>query len=84
MAELIRTLQKEFPHACTYTSKGITWLGAMAYADDLVLVGKSPRELQSMINTCQAWCEKSRVEINIDKTKIMTFNTHLHPAQSCQ
>jgi hypothetical protein len=34
-----------------------------------------------MINTCQAWCEKSRVEINIDKTKIMTFYTHLHPAQ---
>jgi hypothetical protein len=34
-----------------------------------------------MINTCQVWCEKSRIEINIDKTKIMTFNTHLHPAQ---
>jgi hypothetical protein len=45
-----------------------------------ILISKSPRELQSMINTCQAWCEKSRVEINIDKTKIMTFNTHLHPA----
>jgi hypothetical protein len=81
MAELLRTLQKEFPHACTYTSHGTRWLGAIAYVDDLVLVRKSPRELQSMINTCQAWCEKSRIEINIDKTKIMTFNTHLHLAQ---
>jgi hypothetical protein len=34
-----------------------------------------------MLNTCQLWCEKSRVEINIDKTKIMTFNTHLQPVQ---
>jgi hypothetical protein len=35
-----------------------------------------------MLNTCQSWCEKSRVEINIDKTKIMTFNKHLNPDQS--
>ena len=25
--------------------------------------------------------EKRRVWINIDRTKIMTFNTHLHPVQ---
>jgi hypothetical protein len=82
MVKLLQLLQKEFPHACTYSSKGPTWLGAIAYVDDLVLISKSPRELQSMLDTCQAWCEKSRVEINIDKTKIMTFYTHLNPDRS--
>jgi len=38
---------------------------------------KSPRELQAMLNTCQSWREKSRVEINLEKTKIMTFNAQL-------
>jgi len=52
-----------------------TWIGARACVDDLVLVSKSPFELKSMLNICQSWCEKRRVEINIDKTKIMKFNT---------
>ena len=77
MSELLRQLQKDFPHACTYTSKGNIWLGAIAYVDDFVLVSESPQELQAMLNTCQSWCEKSRVEINLEKTKIMTFHTRL-------
>jgi hypothetical protein len=59
MAELLRSLKKEFPHACTYTSQGTTWLGVIAYVDDLVLGSKSPRELQSMINTCQTGAKKA-------------------------
>ncbi|MFN9899448.1 MAG: reverse transcriptase domain-containing protein, partial [bacterium] len=59
----------------------------IAYVDDLVLISKSPHELQAMLNTCQSWCEKSRVEINLEKTKIMIFNsrlqqTHNHPSHS--
>jgi hypothetical protein len=77
MSELLRQLQKDFPHAYTYTSKGNIWLGAIAYVDDLVLISKSPHELQAMLNTCQSWCEKSRVEINLEKTKIMIFNSRL-------
>jgi hypothetical protein len=77
MSELIRQLEKDFPHAYTYTSKGNIWLGAIAYVDDLVLISKSPHELQAMLNTCQSWCEKSRVEINLEKTKIMIFNSRL-------
>jgi hypothetical protein len=49
MAVLLRLLQKEFPHARTYTSKGPTLLGAIAYEDDRVLVSKSPGELQAMV-----------------------------------
>jgi hypothetical protein len=33
-----------------------------------------------MINTCQTWCEKSRIEINASKTKIVVFNPkHIPP-----
>jgi hypothetical protein len=77
MSELLRQLQKDFPHAYTYTSKGNISLGAIAYVDDLVLISKSPHELQAMLNTCQSWCEKSRVEINLEKTKIMIFNSRV-------
>jgi hypothetical protein len=77
MSELLRQLEKDFPFAYTYTSKGNIWLGAIAYVDDLVLISKSPHELQAMLNTCQSWCEKSRVEINLEKTKIMIFNSRL-------
>ncbi len=76
-SELLRQLQKNFPHACMYTSKGNIWLGAIAYVDDLVLISKSPQKLQAMLNTCQSWCEKSRVEIIFEKTKIMIFNLRL-------
>ena len=84
---ITRQLEKDFPHAYTYTSKGNIWLGAIAYVDDLVLISKSPHELQAMLNTCQSWCEKSRVEINLEKTKIMIFNsrlqqTHNQPSHS--
>jgi hypothetical protein len=58
MAELHQLLQKEFPHACTQSSKGPTWLGVIAYVDDLMLVSKFPRELQAMLDTCQSWCER--------------------------
>jgi hypothetical protein len=77
MSELLRQLQKDFPHAYTYTAKGNICLGAIAYVDDLVLISKSPHELQAMLNTCQSWCEKSRVEINLEKTKIMIFNSRV-------
>jgi len=39
--------------------------------DDLVLIATSAQELQDMIDVCQAWCERSRLQINNDKTKIM-------------
>ena len=34
-----------------------------------------------MLNACQSWCERSRVESDTRKTKIMTINTHLDPDQ---
>ena len=80
VAELLHQLQIAFPLAQTKVTNGYQWLGAIAYVDDLVLISKSPLELQQMINTCQTWCEKSRIEINASKTKIVVFNPkHIPP-----
>ena len=80
MAELLHQLQIAFPLAQTKVTNGYQWLGAIAYVDDLVLISRSPLELQQMINTCQIWCEKSRIEINASKTKIVVFNPkHIPP-----
>ena len=35
MSELLRQLEKDFPHAYTYTSQGNIWIGVIAYVDDL-------------------------------------------------
>ena len=45
----------------------------LAYADDIVLLAKSERDLQRLLNCASNWCNKWRVIINCDKSKIMHF-----------
>ena len=54
--------------------------------DDIVLISSCPYQLQRMLNTCQSWCNKARIEINTEKTKIVHFyksisikHGHYHP-----
>ena len=84
VAELLHQLKNSFPLAQTKITNGYQWLGAIAYVDDLVLISKSPLELQQMINTCQTWCEKSRIEISASKTKIVVFKPKHIPPSSRQ
>jgi len=76
VAELIHELKKEFPHLrfpdITDTDD-LSWIGAVLYVDDLVLMAGSPLQLQLMISHCQDWSERSRMQINTEKTKIMVF-----------
>ena len=76
-------LRTKHPTANTYASTptGQTWLGAITYVDDVVLISSSPAELQRMLNTCQTWCNKSRLQINTDKTKIVHFYKSISVAQ---
>jgi hypothetical protein len=66
--ELIRELQAEFPHLrlpdITDTDE-LNWIGAFLYVYDLVLIGRSPLQLD--------WSERSLMLINMDKTHIMAF-----------
>ena len=49
------------------------------YVDELCLCSNDPLELQTMINFTQRWSERSRLQINAEKTKIMAF--HETPTQ---
>jgi len=39
----------------------------------MVLIARSPSQLQSMIDACQDWVERSRMRINHEKTEVMMF-----------
>ena len=96
-ADLIRELQKEFPHisiqcashaqgghplAGGLSSTNTVWVGGFFYVDDLCLCSTDPLELQAMINFVQKWSERSRLQINAQKTKIMPFHETKKQGQS--
>lgn len=46
----------------------------LMYADDLVLMSTSKAGLQRCLEDLQTYCEKWKLKVNINKTKIVTFN----------
>ena len=51
-----------------------TKVSCLMYADDLVIVSEEACGLQSALNNLYTYCNKWDLEINTEKTKIMTFN----------
>ena len=45
----------------------------MLFADDMVVLGKTPHDLQSSLNYLHEYCKKWGLEVNTDKTKIVVF-----------
>ncbi len=43
------------------------------FANDIVLIVDSEEKLQAMINHVELWCNKWRLCVNKDKTKVMHF-----------
>ena len=74
VADLIHELRDKFPNATITHNGGIRWIGGILYVDDLCLISTDAHELQMMINICQTWSEKARMQLNADKTKIMCFH----------
>ena len=52
---------------------GDLFVSMLLYADDIVLIANSERNLQTMLNTLHGWCKKWRVLINTSKSKCMHF-----------
>ena len=48
-----------------------TWVGALMYADDLVMLADTPAELQLMMDVIAKYARKWRFQINDGKTKVM-------------
>ena len=49
-------------------------LNCLMYADDLVLLSTTAEGLQNCLNKLGDYCQKWKLRVNIDKTKIVVFN----------
>ena len=52
----------------------ITYLHCLMYADDVVILSESALGLQEKLKKLEAYCADWCLYVNIDKTKVMTFN----------
>jgi hypothetical protein len=56
------------------TRVGFTFTGAIAYADDIILLSKTHIGMQSLIDMACAYCYKWKIKLNASKTEIICFN----------
>ena len=49
------------------------------FADDTVLLGKTPEILQHLLDKLFIYCRKWNIEVNIDKTKVVVFRNSWRP-----
>ena len=54
----------------------------LLWADDLILLALDHSTLQKQLDTLMDFCDQWGVEINVDKTKIIKFNTEYDPEPS--
>ena len=45
----------------------------LLFADDMVIIGKTPNELQKILDLLKLYCDKWGLKVNIDKTKTVVF-----------
>lgn len=46
----------------------------LLYADDTVIVAESPEQLQNAINALDAYCQQWKLQVNVNKTKVIIFS----------
>ena len=49
-------------------------INCLLYADDLVILSRSAKSLQIILNKLEPFCENADLSVNLEKTKIMIFN----------
>ena len=54
-------------------SKGELSTPMMLYADDIVFLGKTPDELQQLLDIFSNFCMKKRLVVNLGKTQLVVF-----------
>jgi hypothetical protein len=47
---------------------------SLAFADDMVIVAKSEREMKEIMRNLGKYVRKKKLEVNVEKTKMMVFN----------
>ena len=74
VADLIHKPKAKFPNATITHNEELRCIGGILYVDDLCLISTDAHEFQLMINTCQTWSKKARMQLIADKTTIMCFH----------
>jgi hypothetical protein len=52
-----------------------TILDLLLYADDVVFLCENEDDLQEMLNTLESWCYSNKINVNLEKSKIVHFRT---------
>jgi hypothetical protein len=47
---------------------------SLAFADDMVIVAKSEKEMKEMMRNLEKYVRKKKLEVNVEKKKMMVFN----------
>lgn len=58
--------------SCTYFFYSYL-LHYIVYADDTVILSETEEAMQRSLNIFQLYCEKWKLEVNLNKTKVMIF-----------
>ena len=45
----------------------------LLYADDIILFGKTPEELQNALEVLEEYCKRWKLTVNTNKTNVMVF-----------
>ena len=52
------------------------------YADDMCLIAESENDLQRMLDSLEEYCDENKLEVNVNKTKVMVFHRGRLPTMS--
>jgi hypothetical protein len=69
----INSLIKEINELQLGIKIGNTQVAILAFADDIVLIANGEIELNQMLAKTENWCNRYRLEVNTDKTKVVHF-----------
>jgi spore germination protein GerM len=68
----IRRLKVECSAHTWFVVKEKIW--SLAFADDMVIVAKSEKEMKEMMRNLEKYVRKKKLEVNVEKKKMMVFN----------
>ena len=57
---------------------GSTFVGALAYADDIVLICPTPSALRLLLKLCDDFAYENDVVFNADKSKLLICGSYKH------
>ena len=67
-------IQEKFDNCGDNIQLGHEEISCLIWADDILILSESEAGLQRKLNNLSAYCKVNKLEVNTDKTKVMTFN----------